>query len=316
VAQGAFDRADSTLRRFEAESPENLSALFLRGELISAQRRFEEAEAHFLGLRERLANRPGPLGALYDFLGALSGVRGKLAGNERYLRDLIDLSADVDYARRYVTRTVILARIQLVYRDAPDEAVSLVEAALQRYPLDSISVLDRPYLNLAAFYADAGRPDEARGFVDEFEEVVDESFARRYADNVYEARGRIALAEGRFYEAIDWFRAEQEEERCPTCGNFQLAQACERAGELDSAIVEYERLVVTPRQSRLFQDAASLAASYKRLGELYEAGDNREKAIEYYNLLVELWDEADEELQDQVRDVRQRILIAEPEGEL
>jgi hypothetical protein len=37
-----------------------------------------------------------------------------------------------------------------------------------------------------------------------------------------------------------------------------------------------------------------------------ESGD-RDKAIDYYNNFVELWEGADEELQDQVRDVRGRI---------
>jgi tetratricopeptide (TPR) repeat protein len=87
VAQGAFSRADSTLRRFEAESPDNLGALLLRGRLMSAQRHFEEAEAHFLGLREQLATRPGPLRVVYNRLSALSGVRGRLAASERYLRE-------------------------------------------------------------------------------------------------------------------------------------------------------------------------------------------------------------------------------------
>jgi tetratricopeptide (TPR) repeat protein len=244
-------------------------------------------------------------------------MRGRLAASERYLREVINLSADLDQAFRYVNATIVLARLQMEYRDAPDAALSLVESALRRYPLDSMPVLDRPYLNLANFYADAGRPNEGKALVDQFEEVVDESFRRREADDVYEARGHVALAEGLLDEAIAFFRAEQEEERCPTCGDFQLAQAYERAGELDSALVEYERVVSTPSLGRLFSDAPFLAASYRRLGELYEARDDRAKAIEYYNLFVELWDEADAELQDQVRDVRGRIarLIAEPEGE-
>jgi Tfp pilus assembly protein PilF len=61
VRQGAFERADSTLRRFEAAAPDHPSARFLRGQWISAHRDFESAEAHFLGLRERYATRRGPL---------------------------------------------------------------------------------------------------------------------------------------------------------------------------------------------------------------------------------------------------------------
>jgi hypothetical protein len=55
------------------------------------------------------------------------------------------------------------------------------------------------------------------------------------------------------------------------------------------------------------READVLAATYKRLGELHEARGAREKAVEYYNSFVELWANADEELQGQVSDVRNRI---------
>jgi tetratricopeptide (TPR) repeat protein len=50
-----------------------------------------------------------------------------------------------------------------------------------------------------------------------------------------------------------------------------------------------------------------LASSYKRLGELYEERGERAKAIEYYNSFVKLWSDADEELQEQVSEIRNRI---------
>ena len=52
----------------------------------------------------------------------------------------------------------------------------------------------------------------------------------------------------------------------------------------------------------------------KRLGELYEARGNREQAVEYYGRFVELWKDADPELQPLVRHVQQRMvrLAGEP----
>ncbi len=50
-----------------------------------------------------------------------------------------------------------------------------------------------------------------------------------------------------------------------------------------------------------------MASTYKRVGELYEERNDRDKAVVYYNRFVELWQNADEELQPQVRDVRARI---------
>ena len=51
----------------------------------------------------------------------------------------------------------------------------------------------------------------------------------------------------------------------------------------------------------------NLPAALKRLGELYEQRGDTDKAVEYYNEFVELWKDADPELQPQVEDVRERI---------
>jgi hypothetical protein len=61
-------------------------------------------------------------------------------------------------------------------------------------------------------------------------------------------------------------------------------------------------------------DAFSLAPSYKRLGELYEARGDRKRAADYYGKFVDLWKDADPELQPAVTEIRQRLarLAQEP----
>ncbi len=49
------------------------------------------------------------------------------------------------------------------------------------------------------------------------------------------------------------------------------------------------------------------ARSYRRLGELHEQRGDTAKAVEYYNEFVELWRDADPELQPQVEDVKRRL---------
>jgi tetratricopeptide (TPR) repeat protein len=119
--------------------------------------------------------------------------------------------------------------------------------------------------------------------------------------------GAIALAEDRTEEAIGYFRRYDEETECTVCALPRLAEAYDRAGHRDSARAIYERYVTTPWLEQLDIDAAYLPPSYKRLGELYEERGDREEAIHYYNEFVELWQDADEELQPQVREVRQRL---------
>ena len=53
---------------------------------------------------------------------------------------------------------------------------------------------------------------------------------------------------------------------------------------------------------------------YRRLGSLYEERGDSEKAVEYYNRFVDLWAEADAELQPRVAEIRDRIVNLVGEG--
>ena len=59
--------------------------------------------------------------------------------------------------------------------------------------------------------------------------------------------------------------------------------------------------------ARLGQDALFLASIRQRLGEMYEAKGEINKALTHYQAFVDLWKDADPELQSRVRDVRGRI---------
>ncbi|HWP36045.1 MAG TPA: tetratricopeptide repeat protein, partial [Gemmatimonadales bacterium] len=52
---------------------------------------------------------------------------------------------------------------------------------------------------------------------------------------------------------------------------------------------------------------SELPNAYRRLGELYEAKGDREKALRYYGDFVDLWKDADPELQPVVREVKERM---------
>jgi tetratricopeptide (TPR) repeat protein len=64
------------------------------------------------------------------------------------------------------------------------------------------------------------------------------------------------------------------------------------------------------------RDAGHLAHPYVRAGELYEQRGERERAIDYYQRLVDLWQNADPDLQSRVEEVRKRMarLAGEPRG--
>lgn len=103
------------------------------------------------------------------------------------------------------------------------------------------------------------------------------------------------------------YRRWYDESGCATCGLFEIATVYDRARQADSALATYEQIVSTPGLWGLFDNFYTLAPTYKRLGELYEARDERAKALEYYGRFVDLWKDADHELQPVARDVRARL---------
>jgi tetratricopeptide (TPR) repeat protein len=123
------------------------------------------------------------------------------------------------------------------------------------------------------------------------------------------AYGAVAAAGGQDAQAIAAFRRMLSEEgHCRTCGALEMAEAFERLGERDSALVYYEAIAKTPTlDATRYVDYFALPTTLKRLGELYEARGDQGRAVEYYGRFVELWKNADPELQPKVADVRRRL---------
>lgn len=213
----------------------------------------------------------------------------------------------------YLLDALDIAQFDLRLRNQPAEGFGRLEAALRRHPLATIPPLDRPYVPLSRYYAQAGRLDEATRLLAEYERVVPEGIKRGDGER-HGAEGDLLLARGRIGEAIARYQAWYDEGGSGCCfdyentgGLFEIATAYERAHTPDSALTYYERLVTTPALSRVHNDRLVLAPTYKRLGELYEARSDRAKARQFYGRFVDLWKDADPELQPMVRDVRARL---------
>jgi tetratricopeptide (TPR) repeat protein len=206
----------------------------------------------------------------------------------------------------YLQAAAEIARLYATYRDAPGQAVRIMDEALERYPLAQLDPADRPYAIMARLYVAADRVQEAKRLLAEYEREVPEG-VRRGAPFMHAAAGDVALAEGRVEDALAAYRAWYDETGCTNCALFELGRAYEMAGHPDSALAMYDRAAEAPGLTRIYGEYDTVAQTYKRLGELYEERGDGERAVDYYNQFVELWDDADQELQPVVRDVRARI---------
>ncbi len=314
VAQGKFADARTTIERLAQTSPDSPRVPQYLGLLHSVEGRYDSAQVHFTVLATMMKGSPVWQGITSDMLASLAQLQGKVAVAETHIAQSMQAALQRNQSADYLRGTLWLGWLDLQYRENPARGIQRLDIALAEHPLADMPAADRPYLALAEFFASANQPAKARALLTNYEEVTDERLRRRDAIDPQRRPGSaaVALAEGRVEEAIANFR-RRSDTGCAPCGLFGLARAFEAADMPDSALAVYERRVRTPGLYKVYLDAGELAPTYRRLGELYEERGDRERAIEHYNNFVELWSDADPELQDQVRDVRERIarLISE-----
>ena len=167
---------------------------------------------------------------------------------------------------------------------------------------------------IASLYAIAARPDRGRAMLAQYDaEVRDTTVRRAFEPGRHAALADIAIAEGRAREAVNEIRASDTAPDgpvtdCAPCLYAALGRAFDLAGMPDSAIARFERYLSTPYAFRFFPevDPRHLAGTYKRLGELYENTD-KAQAVSYYSKFIELWKNADPELQPKVAEVRKKL---------
>jgi tetratricopeptide (TPR) repeat protein len=312
VAQGKFAAAAASIDQLTARrSPSHPMVLVLRGGLASARRDFDSSEVY----ARRLAQTAEPGFQEVAALGllGLDEIRGKLGAAQADQRQAFAAAERRRLPGNYLSYATQEAFAELRYRGAAAPAVAAVEAALKRHPLASMPALDRPYLLLAAFYAEAGQPARGRALLAEWERETPEVQRHGQAGR-HGTEGLIAYAEGRFPDAVTAFRAWYDEDGCFTCGLFELGRSYDKLGQRDSAVTVYERAVNTNGMGRLFEQSTNLGPMYRRLGELYEERGQLDRARDYYTRFVDLWKNADPDLQPFVRDVRQRLVRLTAEG--
>ena len=217
---------------------------------------------------------------------------------------------------RMLEAAVRNAAIQMVMKKASAASIARLDSTIARLPLREIAMVDRPDLDIATYLAFSGRPDKARAAVARYRaEVTDTSIRRVQEESLHYALGEIALAEGKPRDALDEFRRSEvgydgaPSIECAGCVFFDYARAYDAAAQPDSAIIMFEKYLATPYWQKydLGLDPIRVPFIRERLGQLYEATGDTEKAAENYRAFVTLWKNADAELQPRVAAAREKL---------
>ena len=191
-------------------------------------------------------------------------------------------------------------------------AARILDKAVAANSIDAIPLISRPYIRLARAYAEVGRADiaqatlkraEAAGFLARLDRGDAEA-------NRHTVLADIAVAERRFADAAREYRAG-DVGTCASCTLPSIAAAFDGAGQADSAIVYLDAYTAAPNEAAN-TSALYRASSHERLGQLYEAKGNAAKAAEHYQKFIDLWKNADPELQPRVSEAKRRLAKLTP----
>jgi tetratricopeptide (TPR) repeat protein len=308
VALGESAATDSTLAAFAEKLRGNPYEIGTRFLVAAVRGDYESARRGVVELQHDWGVSPGMRWFATDMLALIARIRGRLAEAERYSIETMNIAEERGRGSDYLSEALDLALQDLWYRGQAKAATTVIETALERHPMASLPVVERPCLELASFYALAERPDRARALLADYEAARPPDMRRLDEPALHTARGDLALAEARIDDAIREYRLG-DEGYCEMCMGFQLGRAYDMAEQPDSAIANYERYVNAQSFWAIFPHAYQLAPAYERLGALYEQQGDVRKAIYYYGKLVELWENADPELQPRV-DAARRAMAA------
>jgi tetratricopeptide (TPR) repeat protein len=303
--QGRFEEAEETLEVHRRLYPDDAAVYRNRAVLASVRGDYEAAREGWEDLRARETGNLFWRALTSGGLAVVAATQGRLREADGHW-----LEAEAANEQRGLSAEALDDALPSVWYDLivrGDEAGAAVRLrdALERMPLADMPALDRPYTQMAIMAAISGQPDRAREILAEYEREVPELIRER-STSYRRALGSIAAAESRYEEAVAQFR-RSDFGPCAHCALPGLADVYERAGERDSAIAVRERYLATISFNRPFWDDSVLGPALERLGQLYDEAGDREKAAEYYARFVELWAEADPELQPRVEAAQRRI---------
>jgi serine/threonine-protein kinase len=306
LLQGKFAESRQTLDLIGRRFPGNPVRLTIEIQDAAAQQHWEDAER---SVETRIAAVAGDTLELVDPFEAIAGImmaQARLAESERHWRTQLKLSKAGGSLGRHLFGVIQLGYLELEYRNAPTRALAFVDSALAHLPIDSVLPGDRPYDELARFYAAAGNLTRAKVML-VAAESNDKVLARARGVERIWTLGVVALAEGRLEEAERQLRIAAEGLPCSICALPDLARVYEKVGKPDAAVTVYERYLSTPWLWRYEPDAVELGWSMKRLAELYDARGEQEKAAATRSKLVQLWRRSDQEMGPVFAEVRSRL---------
>jgi tRNA A-37 threonylcarbamoyl transferase component Bud32/tetratricopeptide (TPR) repeat protein len=302
---GRFAAADSVYTRFVAAYPNHPDAVRFPAIRAAMRGQRDSAEATLRAAVAAAGADPARREALSGPLRNVIRLRGRLREAERLQAPALAAAQTRGELAVPVNAALGRANDLALLLGPNDRSRAILDSVLRSGALDRIPFPDRPYSSLVATAALVGDARRAAEFAALSERQLrgSDTTIRQY---VHLDRATVAMAAGRFDEAsreLDGYGVSVAE-----WGFARMFRAHlhDRAGQVDSAIVWWERVVGGPMGGPV-PWATMIPHGWDRLGSLYEQKGEYEKGIQATEQFLELWKYADPELQPRVREATQRL---------
>jgi tetratricopeptide (TPR) repeat protein len=306
LLQGKIDEAYATMDEMDADEG-------IRRRALVQLREYEEVERQLLDSLSA-ASDPRRQRDLEGQLAWVSLGRGKYEVFTRLWGKRLTETRDQGNLPFAVSQQVWdLARADLLVRNDTAGAIS---RALEPFPAVGVEpplTVPPVELRVAQFWAHAGEAERARSHLARFDSIVPENEVPQWVKHRLEVEGRIELAEGNGDRAIRTLARAVEAPLavfgCTQCPVVALGEAYDALGQVHEAIARYEQFLDSRAMysQENVLDPLYLARTEERVGQLYEQLGDTTRAVEHHQAFVDLWRDADPELQPRVEAARQAI---------
>ena len=191
----------------------------------------------------------------------------------------------------------------------PDRALELLNKIWKSAVEDEAFGSQRTALFLMGLaYLEMKSIDEAQKTADRLKEMIEQAMNKKLISAYYVLMGAIEFNKNNYSKAIEFYKkaipllSATSSSHLPIANGMGLAYY--KAGDLENARQEYERVISFTTGRRVFGDL--YAKSFYMLGLINEQQDNRSKAIENYEKFLDLWKNADPGITE-VDDARKRL---------
>jgi tetratricopeptide (TPR) repeat protein len=304
---GQVAALESTQMQFRARVPNNEAMWMGEWMVCWAHGRIDDADS-VARATYASTSQEGERSFAAAFLSQTAYLRGKLREGDRWLEESRRAIARVSPAlERALVTAIDSARDAAFFLQDTDRARTLISRALARHPIAAIPAASRPWNQLGQLAAILRDPALAREARDGFERDLPALGSPTPAGSRARMNAWVAMASSQYAAALKALRdADREMAIDERRAMVAMADAFDLMGEPDSAIVYFEQFVRTPDSFPL-ENGAYVAGVHKRLGELYDARADTGRAEAHYQFFLDMWKDADPELQPKVRAVRARM---------